>query len=489
MSFRVVTSCVGNRLFQIVNSQLTPLSTISHDVGQVRTACELHRAWHMTLLTNKILQQVKDHFGLRMTWNLGVIRLKFRVEDGGFELHRKTPYDYDSEFQDLYMKIAVALVEGHLDIHAALLFQTEVKEGKHTAQSGLFLRTNPGRLILYPAEAATCAVIFFNGDWADAGVAAACGLAAGLVDYGMSFAGAEAAILVDALVGGATGMVGGLFYRYVGDGHCLSSIFLGTLYWFFYGTAFVIGLLEIIAGELETGVTRFIAVSVKTFVLTMGSCIGLQSVSEGSAFDAWLESEKYCGKFDLGEKWWRIPLYLACSVSVLGQYRAPIVNYWRGLIVMLVGYEAQYQMFAYFAESHSRDFLDTAISNITGAMASVITACTVSYIVDQAGYYYSARLLQRSTKKFSRFGNMLYNCAALYIRFTNWLGIGRKTSLEFLRMERKLKRSTQELHDPNHPRTEIQLTPDEEAALREAIVDAECLNIWSLLMQVNRLSF
>ena len=30
---------------------------------------------------------------------------------------------------------------------------------------------------------------------------------------------------------------------------------------FFYGTAFVIGLLEIISGELETGVTRFVAVS------------------------------------------------------------------------------------------------------------------------------------------------------------------------------------------------------------------------------------
>jgi len=62
-------------------------------VFTMRTAIELHRAWHMTLLTNKILQGVKDKFGLRMTWNLGVIRLKFRVEDGGFELHRKVRVD------------------------------------------------------------------------------------------------------------------------------------------------------------------------------------------------------------------------------------------------------------------------------------------------------------------------------------------------------------------------------------------------------------
>lgn len=33
----------------------------------------------------------------------------------------------------------------------------------------------------------------------------------------------------------------------------------------------MIGLLEIIAGELVTGVTRFIAVSVKTFVLCLGT--------------------------------------------------------------------------------------------------------------------------------------------------------------------------------------------------------------------------
>lgn len=68
-------------------------------VFTMRTAIELHRAWHMTLLTSKILQQIKDKFGLRMTWELGVVKLTFRVDDGGYELHRKVPYDYDSEYQ------------------------------------------------------------------------------------------------------------------------------------------------------------------------------------------------------------------------------------------------------------------------------------------------------------------------------------------------------------------------------------------------------
>ena len=55
----------------------------------IRTAVELHRAWHMTLLTTKLLQQLKDKFKLRLTWHLGVLKLEFRIEDGDFELHRK----------------------------------------------------------------------------------------------------------------------------------------------------------------------------------------------------------------------------------------------------------------------------------------------------------------------------------------------------------------------------------------------------------------
>jgi hypothetical protein len=63
------------------------------------TAIELHRAWHMTLLTKKILQEIKEVFDLKLTWELSVFNLKFHTKDGGYELHRKVPYDYDSEFQ------------------------------------------------------------------------------------------------------------------------------------------------------------------------------------------------------------------------------------------------------------------------------------------------------------------------------------------------------------------------------------------------------
>ena len=449
----------------------------------VRTAVELHRAWHMTLLTSKLLQQIKDKFGLRMTWDLGVIHLVFRADDGRFELQRKIPYDYDSEFQDLYMKVAVALIEGHINVHEALIFEQEARQGKHTAKSGLFFRTNPGRLVLFPIEAATCTVIFFGGDWKDAGVAAITGMATGLVEYFISWMSQkqvpELGVLVDVLVGVTTGVVTGLFQNY--SDYCLSAIFLGTLYWFFYGTAFVIGLLEIVSGELETGVTRFIAVSVKTFVLTLGTAIGLQMIHGRNVYEVWTSSNEQCGSIDLDTKWWRIPLYLLCSASALGQYRFPIANYWRGLCVQLVAYEVQYQMFRHFAARHPRDFLDTASSNIVAAMAAVASAGLLSYLVDQIGYYYHARLLQRNVHN-SKFGNLVYKVWASYVRLVNWIGLGRKTALRALQMEKELQLAARELRDPYHPRVDIKLSPGDEAAIVEAIVDAGNLNIWSLLM-------
>ena len=93
---------------------------------------------------------------------------------------------------------------------------------------------------------------------------------------------------------------------------------MGTLYWFFYGTAFVIGILEVVAGELECGVTRFVAVSVKTFVLCLGTGFGMVLTLEQPGA-RWVAQAENCGTVNLHNKWWRVPLYLLCSASALGQ--------------------------------------------------------------------------------------------------------------------------------------------------------------------------
>jgi len=447
----------------------------------LRTAVELHRAWNMTILSSKILHLIKDKFKLRMTWSLGVLRLKFRIEDGQYQIHRKVPYDYDSEFQDIYMRIATALVDGHITVHEALIYQTETKRGDHTANSGLFLRDFPGRIILYPLEAATCTVIFFGGDFVDGGIAAVCGLVAGLVDYIIGLIGGEAKYLLDLLVGMSTGVIASLFYQYGNEPRCLRAIFMGTLYWFFYGTAFVIGLLEIISGEYNTGVTRFIAVSVKTFVLCLGASLGMLFVIPASS-EEWRNQElNFCDPYQdtFSEIWWRIPLYLLCCVSVLGQYRFPIINYWRGLIVQLVAYEVQFEVLDHYSKAHARDNLDTAWANLLGAFFAVIAAFFLSYIIDRIDDYYYTRILHHK-ENYGIVTEFLYKGKSCFIKIFQC--IGRRSRIQFRKVGEKIQQQIIELNDPNNPREEVVLEPQDQKIFYDIVIQAQSQNVWAVLM-------
>lgn len=302
-------------------------------------------------------------------------------------------------------------------------------------------------------------------------------MASGIVEYVLSLLGAS--VLCDISVGTTTGAIAGFFYRYGGEDICISSILLGTLYWFFYGTAFVLGILEILAGELETGVTRFIAVSVKTFVLCLGASFGLLVV--GNAQQVWFDQADNCGRINLDEEPWRIPMYLLCSFFVLGQYRFPYVRYWRALIVMLAGYEVQYQMFNYFATLNDRDNIDTATSNIFGSAASVVSACAISFWVNQLRYHYDAKILQAEDDN-SAFGGFIYSVMKCGVILGDMTGFGRTSDREKMDLEAKLTEAKKELKDPNHERQEIKLDNKEENLILEVIVGAADMNIWSILM-------
>lgn len=448
-------------------------------VFAIRTAIGLHRAWHMTLLTSKILQQLKERFRLRLTWNLGVFRLSFSMSEGEEELFRRVPYDYDAEHQDTFVRIAVALMDNEITIHEALIYQWETEQGIHTAKSGLFLRDFPGRLVLYPVLASTCAVIFFGGDWKDFGIAALCGLATGVVEMILGFF--DFGILTDTFVGVTTGLIGGLFYRFGNEDVCLQSVFLGTLYWYFYGTAFVLGILEIIGGQLETGVTRFVAVSVKTFVLCLGAGFGMMVV--GNATEVWFEQRANCDAgsgIDLAAAWWRIPLYLLCSVAVLGQYRFPVVHYWRALVTMLVGYEVQHRTQNFFFGIQQEDTLDTAISNVFGCAAAVISACIVSYWLRKFQYMYDIRILNPDHPDAEkRLGKTIRQYMHFLVKIESLLGLTHPNDEGRLEMEKKIK---EEWELKKESQRDILLNEKEHNILLDTIIGTQDMNIWSIMM-------
>lgn len=423
----------------------------------------------------------------------------------------KVPYDYDSEYQDKFVRIAHAVLDGDIDIHRALQYQVDVANGEHTACSGHHLfRTYPGRLALYPAVATTCCGIFFGGGSKDMGIAAVCGLVAGLIDMFAGNAGHNTVkIMIDCLVGISSGAICGLTWEYWGQDICFSAILLGTLYWFFYGTAFVLGLLEIVAGELETGVTRFVAVSVKTFVLCMGSGFGLMMTLNGQSHSKWYKSQAYCVMPHTDEGWssdssWRIPLYLLCSMTVLGQYRFPIRHWWRALIVQLVAYEVQFEWQDFMTKVHGTD--DVPLNNMDYASANTLAVIGSVFAATLLSKRYFRKALHNKVMDpikdkpgccescYNTIWQCFENCA-VSVGLLRASSTALKTVLLEFQTQAALQPTVE--HDaaeegmdmrpssfdiPGGVKCSRVLTENEEKVLIEAIVEDHPWNIWALLM-------
>ena len=139
-------------------------------------------------------------------------------------------------------------------------------------------------------------------------------------------------------------------------------------------------------------------------------------------------------------------------------------------------------LFRYFARNSANDFLDTAASNILGDMAAVLAATILAFFVDNLAWYYNARVLQRHQGKYSALGECMYSLQAMFVHLVATLGLGRRSDKVFLEMEKKLQAERAELENPDHERQQITLNPEEERLLVEAIVSAEEINVWSVLM-------
>lgn len=192
----------------------------------------------------------------------------------------------------------------------------------------------------------------------------------------------------------------------------------------------------------------------------------------GGAYDTWVGSNAYCDDNFVKGEWWRILMYLACSIAVLGQYRMPLDRYWIGLAVQLAAYEAQYTVINEMKEAYTRDHLDTASSNIAGAMVGVFTAYALSGIVNACRKFYVERLV-KNDKHTTSIGDCIFVTIGCFVKAYNCLGIGRESDVMKLHLRSKLEEQQKELNDPTHPRERISLTKQDEHLYLEALVGAQ----------------
>lgn len=247
----------------------------------------------------------------------------------------------------------------------------------------------------------------------------------------------------------------------------------------------MIGLLEIIAGELETGVIRFLAVSVKTFVLSVGSAVGLTLIVRSDVYGDWsgqfTPGSRSCGTMDLDDQWWRVPLYVLCSVSVLGQYRFIISDYIAGLLVQVAAYEAQYRTFNYFDVQHRYDGMDNVLGNLAGAIAAVISASLVCYVIDRFRRHFRLTVTHSNyvEDRLNACGKFTRRTWDFFVRLGEMLGLGRGVTRRANKALKKLEKTSKE---EGKAKRDIELLVEEERDLVEAAIEAQEFNVWSLLM-------
>merc|ERR1712232_782822 len=136
----------------------------------------------------------------------------------------------------------------------------------------------------------------------------------------------------------------------------------------------------------------------------------------------------------------------------------------------------------YTEDDSGSDYMDTIVSNLVGCGCAVLVAEALAEIVDSYVYFYNAKVLGRSVGKHNFLAGIVYKLTACSISIYTAIGLGRKSDKVMISLSKKIEQQKDEVADPMSERDTIELTPEEENIVLEAIVFAEDMNIWSILM-------
>lgn len=137
----------------------------------------------------------------------------------------------------------------------------------------------------------------------------------------------------------------------------------------------------------------------------------------------------------------------------------------------------QYQIQQALQAQHEFDNMDSATSNVGGAVASVIAAVFLAKLVDDARRLYYAKILGRDSylDKDTALGKCFFSFMTCFVRFGNFLHLGRKSEKIKLAMQDKVQKALKNFKTTGESVTI--LSEEEEKVFVETIVSAENLNI------------
>mmetsp|Transcript_37687 Transcript_37687/g.82574 ORF Transcript_37687/g.82574 Transcript_37687/m.82574 type:complete len:532 (+) Transcript_37687:96-1691(+) len=309
----------------------------------VRLGDELHRAFYGTFLTQSLVRQLTDALDITdLKLEVDVFACRWDYGSGTISTTHTIAFDYD--MADVYelTRIGWAVLDQTLTAQDGLRAIRDKVGGTPGNRLESCYRDYPGRALVIPLMACTCATVYFNGTWLDLGFAAACGAASGIVAW-IATMHEQLSGVMDYLAAIFTAMIATAAVTNYPDSACFSAQVLGTLYWFLYGTAFVLSLYEITNNQLMTGVCRFVQATLRSYGLAFGSLIGVwfAAYSGPERFDAINEP---CSVKDgqIINNLWFLLLFPLSAIACLMQFRVKLSQFPIGFLVQTIAYGFQY---------------------------------------------------------------------------------------------------------------------------------------------------
>lgn len=217
----------------------------------IRLGDTLHKNFYATFLTLSLVRKLCDKLGIPdLSLEVEVFSLRWSFRQGTVSVTHRILWDYDMYSVGALTSIARGVLNDTLTPKEGLRLIRDVEVKTQYCRIESSYRDFPGRALVIPIMAASCATVFFGGTWYDFGFAAACGLAAGIVAW-IGAVYDQLTGIVDYMAAVFTAMIAVATISSFPDSACYSAQVLGTLYWFLYGTAYVLSLYEITNNQVR----------------------------------------------------------------------------------------------------------------------------------------------------------------------------------------------------------------------------------------------
>ena len=287
----------------------------------------LHASFYATFLSRSYAKELAAKLrvdALGVSFTLDAVQWKWRRRRGGaaevVTVSHAIRADFDLKAQHQLSRIGTMVVNGSIGVEEglkAILAKRADQRFEH------LYRQPPGRPFAVALMALGTSTLCFGGNLVDGIFALLEGLVAGFLGMFCSEGFVALAISCYSL----------LVVNNHPENTCFSSQVIGTLFWFYFGTAFIIALFEVASGQLRIGILRLFFALVDSFRHAVGIAVAFvvgvmllgQDVKDLVIRDCNdMENHSDEARLSLGGIQLHIPLFLLLCIAVNSQLRVDI---------------------------------------------------------------------------------------------------------------------------------------------------------------------